>query len=78
METASTPVNPSFSGRGTDRTFYLPRLPREFYQANAVVHWTLPISQRRTGWLNEIFTQDFVKSCCTPPRAKDFSARRIA
>src|SRR5262249_9227908 len=27
-----------------DRSFYLPRLPREYYQGDAVVHWTLPIS----------------------------------
>jgi hypothetical protein len=24
-----------------NRAFYLPRLPREYYQADAVVHWTL-------------------------------------
>jgi REP element-mobilizing transposase RayT len=44
-----------FSGRGTDRNFYLPRLPRERYQGDAVVHWTLPMALRETGWLNEIF-----------------------
>ena len=27
-----------------NRAFYLPRLPREYYQGDAVVHWTLPIS----------------------------------
>jgi putative transposase len=59
METETSPVNPNYSGQGTDRSFYLPRLPREFYQANAVVHWTLPISQRRTGWLNESFHAKF-------------------
>ena len=34
-----------------DRTFYLPRLPREFYQGDAVVHWTLAIAGRRKNWL---------------------------
>ena len=36
-----------------NRRFYLPRLPREYYQGDAVVHWTLPISHRRQGWLDE-------------------------
>lgn len=44
-----------FAGRGTDRQLYLPRLPREHYQGDAVVHWTLPISMRKTGWLDERF-----------------------
>src|SRR5258706_10212645 len=34
-----------------NRPFYLPRLPREHYQADAVVHWTLTIFDRRQGWL---------------------------
>ena len=34
---------------------YLPRLCREFYQADAVVFWTLPVHDRKTGWLNERF-----------------------
>ena len=38
-----------------DRKFYLPRLPREYYQADAVVHWTLPISWFRKGWLDQDF-----------------------
>ncbi len=42
-----------------DRTFYLPRLPREYYQADAVVHWTLPISNRSRGWLSETFQVQF-------------------
>ena len=41
------------------RSFYLPRLPREFYQGDAVVHWTLPISHRTTGWLDERFHAKF-------------------
>jgi putative transposase len=34
-----------------NRPFYLPRLPREYYQADAVVHWTLTIVDRRQGRL---------------------------
>ena len=29
-------------GQGVNRHFYLPRLPRDYYQGDAVVHWTLP------------------------------------
>src|SRR5262249_19192994 len=43
------------SGEGTNRNFFLPRLPREYYQGDAVVHWTMPIALRSTGWLNEVF-----------------------
>jgi REP element-mobilizing transposase RayT len=34
-----------------NRAFYLPRLPREYYQGDAVVHWTLGISYRLKNWL---------------------------
>ena len=44
---------------------YLPRLRREFYQADAVVFWTLPIAHRARGLLSEF---------C--PRAKLRSRRR--
>ena len=40
------------SGSGADRSFYLQRLPREYYQADAVVHWTMPIAMRGTGFLD--------------------------
>ena len=40
---------------GKPRTFYLPRLNREFYQGDAVVHWTLTVFDRKTGWLNDSF-----------------------
>ena len=43
----------------TNRAFYLPRLPREYYQADAVVHWSLPVSHRRRGWLGERFHAQF-------------------
>jgi REP element-mobilizing transposase RayT len=48
-----------FAGRGTNRRFYLPRLSREHYQGDAVVHWTLPISKRRQGWLDKSFHSGF-------------------
>jgi putative transposase len=34
-----------------NRAFSLPRLPREYYQGDAVVHWTLTIFDRKQGWL---------------------------
>ena len=48
-----------FAGEGTNRSFYLPRLPREYYQGDAVVHWTMPIALRGTGWLNDPFHARF-------------------
>jgi putative transposase len=48
-----------FAGQGTNRHFYLPRLPREHYQGDAVVHWTLPVSLRQRGWLGERFHAGF-------------------
>jgi putative transposase len=47
------------SGHGTNRNFYLPRLDREFYQGDAVIHWTMPMAMRATGWLTEIFHAQF-------------------
>ena len=37
----------------------LPRLPREYYQGDAFVHWTLSIRDRATGWLTEKFHARF-------------------
>lgn len=48
-----------FAGSDTDRRFYLQRLPREYYQGDAVVHWTLPVSCRRKGWVGERFYAAF-------------------
>jgi len=50
---------PSLTGAGMDRRFYLPRLPKAYYQGNAVVHWTLPIARRGTGWLTPAFHAHF-------------------
>ena len=41
------------------RTFYLPRLARESYQGDAVVHWTLTVFDRATGWLDDSFHSEF-------------------
>jgi hypothetical protein len=37
------------------RIYCLPRLPREYYQGDAVVHWTLTVFDRAKGWLSEAF-----------------------
>jgi len=42
-----------------NRAFYLPRLPREYYQADAAVHWTLTIFDRRQGWLTSELHHQF-------------------
>jgi REP element-mobilizing transposase RayT len=33
----------------------LPRLPREYYQGDSFVHWSLSIEYRATGWLTDSF-----------------------
>jgi REP element-mobilizing transposase RayT len=38
---------------------HLPRLAREFYQRDAIVHWTLTLQDRATGWLKDSFHSDF-------------------
>ena len=38
---------------------YLPRLRREFYQADAVVFWTLTMEGRANGWLTDAFHSVF-------------------
>src|SRR6185369_9444854 len=48
-----------FSRKETHRSFYLPRLSREFYQGNSVVHWTMPVANREKGWLNPLFHTAF-------------------
>jgi REP element-mobilizing transposase RayT len=45
--------------RRSDFSHYLPRLRREFYQADAVIFWTMPIAHRRQGWLNDLFHDGF-------------------
>src|SRR5437667_9837852 len=45
--------------RRSDFSHFLPRLRREFYQADAVVFWTMPISHRRQDWLDDRFHAAF-------------------
>lgn len=49
------------AAHGSDRphTYSLPRLPREYYQGDAVVHWTLTVFDRAKGWLTEMFHARF-------------------
>jgi len=42
-----------------DRPNYLPRLPREYYQGDAVVPWTQTTFDRARGWLNNAFHAHF-------------------
>jgi putative transposase len=42
-----------------DRPNYLPRLPREYYQGDAVVHWTQTTFDHASGWLNSVFHERF-------------------
>ncbi len=54
--------NPSSSPNRPSRSafsHYLPRLRREFYQADAVVFWTMPVGNRAQGWLSETFHATF-------------------
>jgi hypothetical protein len=37
-----------------NRAFSLPRLPREYYQGDAVVFWTLTIYNQAHGWLTSV------------------------
>ena len=56
----SEPARPNFlSGQGTNRAFHLPRLSREFYQGDAVVHWAMPVAMRGKGWLTGGFHVQF-------------------
>ena len=43
----------------TGSSSWLPRLERHFYQADAVVHWTLSVADRATGWLSDPFHASF-------------------
>ena len=42
-----------------DGMHHLPRLPRPYYQAFAVVHWTITFERRSTGWLDAPFLACF-------------------
>ena len=38
---------------------HLKRLPREFYQGEAIIHWTNTILDRKVGWLTPLFYYHF-------------------
>jgi putative transposase len=42
-----------------NRSFYLPHLPRAYYEGDAVVHWSLAVSHRRRSWLDGRFEAHF-------------------
>jgi hypothetical protein len=42
-----------------NRAFSLPRLPREHYQGDAVVHWTLTMFDKAKGWLTPALHSQF-------------------
>jgi putative transposase len=49
----SDPGTSSLIHSKKSRQHFLPRLPREYYQGDSVVHWTLTLKQRSTGWLSQ-------------------------
>src|SRR3989442_121162 len=59
MHTNRPPPDPTERKPCSDFSHYLPRLKREFYQADAVVFWTMPIHLRRQDWLDEKFHAAF-------------------
>jgi putative transposase len=42
-----------------ERKYFLPRLPREYYQGDAVVHWEMSVVDRKRGWLDDRFQSAF-------------------
>ena len=42
-----------------DRPGHLPRLPREYYQGDAMIHWTQSTFDRKEGWLSPLFHHQF-------------------
>jgi putative transposase len=54
---ANFPPGPPNSNR--PRAGSLPRLPRSYYQGDAVVHWSLTTFDRATGWLSDRFHARF-------------------
>jgi putative transposase len=53
----SHPVKPTRDP--LNRAFDLPRLPREYYQGDAVVFWTLTLFDKASGWLTPALHQRF-------------------
>jgi hypothetical protein len=47
------------SDNNSDENDYLRRLPPEYYQGQAYVHWSMTMEDRKTGWLIPIFYYKF-------------------
>ena len=58
QEPSDAPDSPERKPR-SNFSHYLPRLKREFYQADAVIFWTMPIAHRQQGWLTDSFHAAF-------------------
>jgi len=58
VEPPSTSQHPQ-SNPDRPHTYGLPRLPREYYLGDSVVHWSLPVFDRATGWLTDSFHARF-------------------
>jgi hypothetical protein len=52
-------AEPAESDKSNGHPGYLPRLPREYYQGDAIVHWTLTTFDRAQGWLDKTFHHRF-------------------
>jgi REP element-mobilizing transposase RayT len=50
---------PSHPSRRVPTPEHLPRLPKSAYLGTAIVHWTLSLRDRGTGWLDPRFTRRF-------------------
>ena len=59
MNTNPPPPDPGERKPRSSFSHYLPRLRREFYQADAVVFWTMPIAHRTKDWLDAAFHAAF-------------------
>src|SRR5208283_2456537 len=59
MSHSPLPPDPASRQGRSQFSHYLPRLKREFYQADAVVFWTLPVAHRAQGWLDAPFHAAF-------------------
>ena len=59
MNTDAPPPDPGGHKPRSGFSHYLPRLHREFYQADAVVFWTMPVAHRAKGWLDAAFHATF-------------------
>lgn len=55
----ATPAQSLNFNPAVNRTFRLPRLEPQFYRGTAVIHWSMSIAGRKTGWLTDHFHAHF-------------------